>query len=66
MLTAAKGDPAPIPPEKVGAWWRVAASAPSRVAADYYCFQLLTGCRGGEIHGDKRYDYPPIDRKSVV
>lgn len=60
MLPAAQGDPAPIPPEKVGAWWRAASAAPSQLAGDYYRFQLLTGCRGVEIHGDKRYGYPPI------
>ena len=60
VLTPAKGNPAPIPPERLGAWWRVSGKAPSQIAADYYRFQLLTGCRGGEIHGDKRYNYPPI------
>lgn len=60
VLAAAKGNPSPIPPEKLGAWWRAAGAAPSRVAADYYRFQLLTGCRGGEIHGDKRHGYAPI------
>jgi integrase len=60
VLAPAKGNPAPIPPERLGAWWRVSGKAPSRVAADCYRFQLLTGCRGGEIHGDKRYNYPPI------
>jgi hypothetical protein len=60
VLRATSGDPAPIPPEKLGAWWRAAASAPSQRAADYYRFQLLTGCRGIEIHGDKRHAYPPI------
>lgn len=35
-------------------------SAPSQVAADYYRFQLLTGCRGVEIHGHKLHGYPPI------
>jgi integrase len=30
------------------------------VAADYYRFQLLTGCRGIEIHGHKKYAYPAI------
>lgn len=60
VLSPAKGNPAPIPPERLGAWWRASGKAPSQVAADYYRFQLLTGCRGGEIHGDKRYNYPPI------
>ena len=60
ILAPAKGNPAPIPPERLGARWRAAGVAPSKVAADYYRFQLLTGCRGGEIHGNKRHDYPPI------
>lgn len=55
-----RGDPAPIPPDKLGAWWRAAAAAPSQLAADYYRFQLLTGCRGIEIHGHKRHGYAPI------
>lgn len=55
VLAPAKGNPSPIPPEKLGAWWRASAIAPSRVAADYYRFQLLSGCRGGEIGGDKRH-----------
>lgn len=60
VIAAGAGQPAPVPPEKLGEWWRAAAAAPSRVAADYYRFQLLTGCRGIEIHGHKRYAYPPI------
>lgn len=60
IIATSAGDPAPVPPEKLGAWWRAAAAAPSRVAADYYRFQLLTGCRGVEIHGHKRHGYPPI------
>ena len=60
VLAPQKGDPSPIPPERLGAWWRAAAAAPSKVAADYYRFQLLTGCRGLEIHGSKRHEYPPI------
>lgn len=60
VLTQSKGNPAPIPPEFLGAWWHAAAAAPSTIAADYYRFQLLTGCRGVEIHGSKRHGYPPI------
>ena len=59
-ITTGKGDPAPIPPELLGAWWRAAERAPSQVASDYYRFQLLTGCRGVEIHGHKLHQYPPI------
>ena len=60
VLAPQKGDPSPIAPERLGVWWRAAGAAPSKVAADYYRFQLLTGCRGVEIHGSKRHDYPPI------
>lgn len=60
MIAASRGDPSPIPPELLGAWWRAAGIAPSQVAADYYRFQLLTGCRGIEIHGHKLHGYPPI------
>ena len=50
----------PIPAERLGAWWNAAGKAASRVAADYYRFQLLTGCRGVEIHGAKKLGYPPL------
>jgi hypothetical protein len=30
VLAPAKGNPAPIPPERLGAWWRAAAVAPSQ------------------------------------
>jgi hypothetical protein len=59
-IMTGKGDPTPIPPELLGAWWRAAERAPSQVASDYYRFQLLTGCRGVEIHGHKLRMYPPI------
>jgi hypothetical protein len=59
-ISAPRGDPSPIPPELLGAWWRAAGIAPSHVAADYYRFQLLAGCRGIEIHGHKQHGYPPI------
>jgi integrase len=31
-----------------------------RVAGDYHRFQLLTGCRGVEIHGHKLLGYPAL------
>lgn len=65
ILTQSKGNPAPIPPELLGAWWQAATTAPSKVASDYYRFQLLTGCRGIEIHGSKRDGYPPIVVRDV-
>jgi integrase len=59
-ITTSKGDPAPIPPELLGSWWRAAEKAPSKLASDYYRFQLLIGCRGVEIHGHMLHRYPPI------
>ncbi|MDK7587472.1 integrase family protein [Alcaligenes faecalis subsp. phenolicus] len=59
-LAPPRGDPKPIPAEKLGAWWRAACACPRRVTANYYRFQLLTGCRGVEIRGEKKYDYDPI------
>jgi len=60
VLAPPKGDPTPIPPERLGAWWNAASKARSRIAGDYYRFQLLTGCRGVEIHGHKKLGYPPL------
>jgi len=57
---------APIPPEFLGAGWRVAERASSKVASDYYRFQRLTGCRGEEIHGHKLHEYPPIRATSTI
>jgi len=36
VLAPAKVIPAPIPPERLGAWWRASSKAPSQIAADYY------------------------------
>lgn len=60
VLPPARGKPAPIPPDRLAAWWRAASNAHSKVAADALMFQLLTGCRGVEIHGSKKHGYPPI------
>lgn len=46
-LATTKGNPTPIPPERLGAWWR-AAGGVATVGADQLKFQLLTGCRPGE------------------
>lgn len=60
VIAPPRGNPKPIPMEKLGAWWLAACACPQRVAANYYRFQLLTGCRGVEIHGSKKYDYAPL------
>jgi integrase len=49
-LPATKGNPTPIPPERLGAWWK-AAGAMATLGADQLKFQLLTGCRPGEAAG---------------
>lgn len=48
VLAPTKGNPRPIPPERLAAWWH-AATALSREAADFYRVMLLTGARGGEL-----------------
>ena len=47
-----KGAPRPIPPEKLGAWWRAASDMTGHPGADGLRFMLLTGCRPGEVFGD--------------
>lgn len=49
VLGKTAGDPHPIPPEKLRAWWDAATAATSREAADLYRLMLLTGARGGEV-----------------
>lgn len=49
VLGATAGDPTPIPPEKLSAWWAAASAATRREAADFYRVMLLTGARGGEL-----------------
>ena len=54
-ITAARGDPVPIPPELLGV---VARCREGTVASRFgLLFQLLTGCRGVEIHGHKLHKY---------
>lgn len=48
-----KGAPRPIPPEKLGTWWRAASDMTGHPGADGLRFMLLTGCRPGEVFGDK-------------
>lgn len=49
-LAPSRGDPSPIPPEKLGAWWK-AACAIATESADQLRFMLLTGARPGEAAG---------------
>lgn len=47
-IAPSRGKPAPIPPERIGAWWRAACDIQT-VNADSLRFALLTGCRPGEV-----------------
>lgn len=49
VLPKTAGNPTPIPPEKLGAWWKAATAKAGSVAADFYRLMLLTGARGGEV-----------------
>jgi len=53
VLPPTSGKPAPIPPEKLGAWWKAAQSRAGQAAADGCRFILLTGCRPGEVFGSE-------------
>lgn len=53
ILAPTVGNPKPIPPEKLGPWWRAATALAGRAAADGCRFILLTGCRPGEIFGSE-------------
>jgi len=49
ILAATAGDPKPIPPEKLRAWWAAASAMAGHAGADGLRLILLTGCRPGEI-----------------
>ncbi len=51
VLPPTVGKPTPIPPERLGAWWRAATGRAGSPAADGCRFILLTGCRPGEVFG---------------
>jgi hypothetical protein len=61
VLRQSAGEPNPIPPEKLGAWWRAACTI-GRVGGDYYRFRLLTGTRGVEVLGDAFGNRPILVR----
>jgi predicted RecB family nuclease len=42
-IATANGNPAPISPELLGAWWRAAGRAPSLVASNYYRVDYRAG-----------------------
>jgi integrase len=53
VLPPTGGDPTPIPPEKLGPWWRAAMARAGSPSADGCRFMLLTGCRPGEVFGSE-------------
>lgn len=53
ILASTAGNPKPIPPERLGAWWRAASDRAGGAAADGCRLILLTGCRPGEIFGSE-------------
>lgn len=62
VLPPTSSKPNPIPPERLGAWWKAASRAGrdgapgDPTSADYLRFVLLTGVRGGESHGNEYND----------
>lgn len=55
-LPATRGNPTPIPPERLGAWWKAAGRLQS-AGADQLKFSLLTGCRPGEAAAIRVADF---------
>ncbi len=51
VLGKTAGDPTPIPPERLAAWWKAATALQGREAADLYRLMLLSGARGIEVRG---------------
>lgn len=51
VLAATDGDPKPIPPEKLSAWWAAASARSGEEIPDGCRIILLTGARPGEIFG---------------
>lgn len=47
-VAPSKGNPSPIPTERLRAWWKAACDIKT-TSADQLRFQLITGCRPGEI-----------------
>lgn len=62
VLSSTNGNPTPIPPERLGAWWRAASDLSGNVSADACRVILLTGCRPGELFGSSRY----VNGKTIV
>jgi integrase len=50
ILAPSRGNPSPIPADRLGAWWRAACEV-TNVSGDQLRFMLLTGCRPGEAAG---------------
>ncbi|MCW5631906.1 MAG: integrase family protein [Rubrivivax sp.] len=51
VLGKTSGNPKPIPPERLAAWWSAATALEGREAADYFRVLLLSGARPGELAG---------------
>jgi integrase len=48
VIPQAKATGNPIPPERIGAWWRAVEQAANPESRDYLKFLILTGCRVSE------------------
>jgi integrase len=66
VLGKTAGDPRPIPPERLPAWWQAACTAENRDAAEYLQFLLLTGARGGEVKGIRARDVDPVGARVLL
>ena len=65
QLAPSRGNPSPIPSDKLGAWWRAAGMVASD-SADMLKFMLLTGCRPGEAAGLLAGDVDVKGRRAIL
>ena len=64
-LAVTKGDPTPIAPERLGAWWRAAGKMAS-TGSDQLKFSLLTGCRPGEAATIRVRDFDLLGERILL
>jgi integrase len=66
VLPKPVGAPKPVPPERLGAWWKAATARAGQESADYCRVLLLTGLRPGELATAKVEDFDAAGARLVL